>query len=55
MGGSIIGGLIVGVVEMLAGGHLGTKWREPVAFGILFAVLIFKPTGLFGQKDIERI
>lgn len=55
VGGAIIGGLIVGVIEQLAGGHLGTKWREPVAFGILFLVLIFKPTGLFGQKDLERI
>jgi branched-chain amino acid transport system permease protein len=55
VGGSIIGGLIVGVIEQLTGGHLGTKWREPVAFGILFLVLIFKPTGLFGQKDLERV
>jgi len=55
VGGSIIGGLIVGVIEQLAGGHFGTKWREPVAFGILILVLIFKPTGLFGQKDLERV
>ena len=55
VGGSIIGGLIVGVIEQLAGGHFGTKWREPVAFGLLILVLIFKPTGLFGQKDLERV
>ena len=47
--------LSVGVIAQLVGGHLGTKWREPVAFGILFLVLIFKPTGLFGQKDLERV
>lgn len=55
LGGAIVGGLIVGVVEQLAGGHLGTKWREPVAFSILFIVLLLRPTGLWGQKDLERV
>ena len=55
VGGAIIGGLIVGVIEQLAGGHVGTEWREPVAFSIMFFVLIFRPTGLFGAKGAERI
>jgi branched-chain amino acid transport system permease protein len=55
LGGSIVGGLLVGVIESLVGGHLGTKWRDPVAFSILFAVLLVKPTGLFGRKDLERV
>lgn len=55
LGGSIIGGLVVGVIEQLAGGHIGTKWREPVAFSVLFIVLLVKPTGLWGQKDLERV
>lgn len=55
LGGAIIGGLVVGVIEQLAGGHIGTKWREPVAFSVLFIVLLVKPTGLFGRKDLERV
>lgn len=55
LGGAIVGGLIVGVVEQLAGGHLGTKWREPVAFSVMFIVLLLRPTGLWGQKDLERV
>ena len=55
LGGSIVGGLLVGVIESLVGGHLGTKWRDPVAFSILFAVLLVKPTGIFGRKDLERV
>jgi len=55
LGGSIVGGLLVGVIESLVGGHLGTKWRDPVTFSILFAVLIVRPTGLFGRKDLERV
>jgi branched-chain amino acid transport system permease protein len=55
LGGAIVGGLIVGVVEQLAGGHLGTKWREPVAFSVMFIVLLLRPTGLWGRKDLERV
>ena len=55
LGGSIIGGLVVGVIEQLANGHLGTKWREPVAFSVLFVVLLVRPTGLWGRKDLERV
>lgn len=55
LGGAIVGGLIVGVLEQLAGGHIGTKWREPIAFSVLFIVLLVRPNGLWGQKDIERV
>jgi branched-chain amino acid transport system permease protein len=55
LGGAIVGGLVVGIIEQLAGGHIGTKWREPVAFAVLFIVLLVRPTGLWGQKDLERV
>jgi branched-chain amino acid transport system permease protein len=55
LGGAIVGGLVVGVVEQLAGGHIGTKWREPIAFIILFIVLLVRPTGLWGRKDLDRV
>ncbi len=55
LGGSIVGGLVVGVIEQFANGHLGTKWREPVAFSVMFVVLLVRPTGLWGRKDVERV
>lgn len=55
LGGSIVGGLVVGVIEQLAGGHIGTKWREPIAFMVLIIVLLVRPTGLWGRKDLERV
>ncbi|WP_420432425.1 branched-chain amino acid ABC transporter permease [Candidatus Poriferisocius sp.] len=55
LGGSIVGGLVVGVIEQFANGHLGTKWREPVAFSVMFLVLLVRPTGLWGRKDLERV
>lgn len=55
LGGAIFGGIVVGILEQLAGGHIGTKWREPVAFSVLFIVLLIRPTGLWGRKDLERV
>ncbi|WP_420638881.1 branched-chain amino acid ABC transporter permease [Candidatus Poriferisocius sp.] len=55
LGGSIVGGLVVGVIEQFAGLHLGTKWREPVAFTVMAVVLLVRPTGLWGRKDLERV
>ncbi len=55
LGGAIFGGIVVGVIEQLAGGHIGTKWREPVAFSVLFVVLLVRPTGIWGRKDLERV
>lgn len=49
--GAAAGGLLLGVFENVAAGCFGTQWRDVVAFGILVAVLMFKPTGLFGERS----
>ncbi len=53
--GAIIGGLIVGVVETLGTGYLGAQYRDVIAFGIMFLVLLWRPSGLFGTKDLVRV
>jgi branched-chain amino acid transport system permease protein len=53
--GSVIGGLVVGVSESFAATFLGSSYRDSVAFIILILVLIIKPTGLFGKKDIKKV
>ena len=53
--GSVIGGLIVGVAEVLAAQYLGSNVRDPMAFVILILILILKPTGLFGKKGISKV
>jgi branched-chain amino acid transport system permease protein len=55
LGGAVVGGLIVGVVEILIGFHLGQEWRQPAAYFLLFVMLLVKPTGLFGKKDLDRV
>lgn len=57
--GAIIGGLAIGVIENLAGGYLdqiiGGGVKDVTPFVVLFLVLLFKPYGLFGKKEIERV
>jgi branched-chain amino acid transport system permease protein len=59
IGGALVGGLIVGIVESLAAGYLdpyvggGTKDFAPYVLMIL--VLMFKPYGIFGRRQIERV
>jgi branched-chain amino acid transport system permease protein len=55
LGGAIVGGLIIGVFELLLGYHLGQAWRQPAAYVLLFVMLLVKPTGLFGRRELDRI
>jgi branched-chain amino acid transport system permease protein len=57
--GAIVGGFIIGVLETLAGGYLdpifGGGVKEVVPFVVLVLILMFKPYGLFGKREIERV
>jgi branched-chain amino acid transport system permease protein len=48
--GAIIGGLILGLAENFAIFTIGGAWKDAISFLILIVVLIFKPTGLFGES-----
>jgi branched-chain amino acid transport system permease protein len=52
--GALIGGLAVGLIEALAGRYLGQSFATLMIFAALLAVLLFKPTGLFGHAR-ERV
>ncbi|UFJ41594.1 branched-chain amino acid ABC transporter permease [Brevibacillus humidisoli] len=57
--GVIVGGFIIGILESLAGGYLdqqlGGGVKEVVPFIVLVLILMFKPYGLFGKREIERV
>ena len=53
--GAIVGGLILGVAEALAGGFISIAFKNTLAFLIIIIVLIFKPEGLLGKEFIERV
>ena len=48
--GAIVGGLVVGLSEAAAVAFVGAQWRGAVAFVILIAVLLVRPSGLFGPS-----
>ncbi len=55
IGGAIIGGIIIGVLETFTGGYISTSLREVVPYIILVFILLVKPYGLFGLVEIERV
>jgi branched-chain amino acid transport system permease protein len=57
IGGAVVGGLVLGLVEVLVVGYLpsGSQYRDAVAFVILIVILLVKPSGLFGKNVVEKV
>jgi branched-chain amino acid transport system permease protein len=55
IGGAIIGGLIIGILETFTGGYVSTSLKEVIPYIILVFILLVKPYGLFGLVEIERV
>ncbi len=53
--GAIVGGMILGVAESLAGGFISIAFKNTLAFIIIILVLLIRPEGLLGQEFKERI
>lgn len=53
--GAMVGGLLLGVVETLVSAYLSSTYRDAIAFVILIAILIYRPTGLFGSPQAEKV
>ncbi len=50
IGGAMLGGLVIGLIESLSAQYLSQRYTDAVVFGILILVLIFRPSGLLGQR-----
>ena len=48
--GAMLGGLLLGLIENMSVVCIGSEWKNVVAFSVLVIVLIFRPTGVFGEK-----
>jgi len=56
--GAVVGGLIVGLVTVLAGGYIGFVGEDlklVAAFAVILVVLLVRPQGLFGRKQVSRV
>jgi branched-chain amino acid transport system permease protein len=53
--GALLGGLIVGVAENLAGAYISPAYKDAVALVIFMLVILFKPQGLLGKKEERKV
>jgi len=53
--GAMLGGMLLGVVETLGAGYLSPQWKDVIAYMILILILIFRPTGLLGERVAEKV
>jgi branched-chain amino acid transport system permease protein len=55
LGGAVVGGLAMGMIEQLVGGYVDTSLIDIAGYVVIIAVLLLRPTGLFGRKEVVRV
>jgi branched-chain amino acid transport system permease protein len=53
--GAMLGGLLIGLIEAFWSAYFSIEYKDVAAFAILVIVLIFRPTGLLGRPEVEKV
>lgn len=53
--GALVGGLLLGLAEVFAVTQIGSSWRDAIAFGLLFVILLIRPEGIFGARRVRQV
>jgi branched-chain amino acid transport system permease protein len=53
--GAVVGGLAIGLTEAFATGYLSSTFQDAIVFVILIAVMILRPSGLFGRAEVKKV
>jgi branched-chain amino acid transport system permease protein len=53
--GAMLGGLLIGLIEAFWSGYFSVEYKDVSVFVVLVLVLIFRPTGLLGRPDVEKV
>lgn len=53
--GAVLGGFLIGLAESLTKAYISTNLTDAIVFGILIAVLLFKPAGILGRRTNEKV
>ncbi|HTV73604.1 MAG TPA: branched-chain amino acid ABC transporter permease [Candidatus Acidoferrales bacterium] len=51
--GAVVGALLLGCVETLSVAYISSGYRDAISFGVMFLVLVLRPTGLFGRRSLR--
>lgn len=55
MGGAVLGGIVIGLLETFVAGYLSPSYRDAITFGCLIVILLIKPSGLLGKNSVEKV
>ena len=53
--GAALGGLILGLVETFVKGSRWSTFNDAIAFAVLILILVFRPAGLLGKVQVEKV
>lgn len=53
--GAFLGGIILGLVEALWSSYVSFAYKDVAAFGLLICILLFRPAGIFGRMEVEKV
>jgi branched-chain amino acid transport system permease protein len=53
--GAVLGGFLIGLIEAFWAGYFSSAYKDVAVFGVLILVLIFRPSGLLGRPEIEKV
>jgi len=53
--GAMLGGVLIGLIEAFWSGYFSVEYKDVVVFVVLILVLVFRPTGLLGRPELEKV
>ena len=53
--GAVLGGLVLGITEAMTSGYFSSQYKDAVAFALLILILLFRPTGILGRPEVEKV
>jgi branched-chain amino acid transport system permease protein len=53
--GAVIGGLVMGIAEVMVVGYLSPTYRDAIAFVLLIVILLVRPAGILGKNVAEKV
>jgi branched-chain amino acid transport system permease protein len=53
--GAVIGGLLIGLIEVFWSAYFSVEYKDVAAFSILIVAMIFLPSGIMGRAEVEKV